>query len=264
VYSVSSTQGDDDVSGKVEVRLKRGKKLEHQGIKVELVGRIEMVYERSQTSDFISISRDLEPPGTIFEDKVIPFNFAKVDKQFETYRGINVRLRYFVKLTVLRSYASNVVKESDFAVQAITPDPDSDQSIKMEVGIEDCLHIEFEYNKRFYHLKDCIVGKVFFLLVRIRIKHMEIAIIKRETLGAGQAATSENETVAKYEVMDGAPVRGECIPIRVFLGAYDLTPTYMNVNNRFSVRYYLNLVLIDEEDRRYFKQQEISLWRKSI
>jgi hypothetical protein len=34
-----------------------------------------------------------------------------------------------------------------------------------------------------------------------------------------------------------------------------LTPTYRNVNNKFSVKYYLNLVLVDEEDRRYFKQQ---------
>jgi hypothetical protein len=28
-------------------------------------------------------------------------------------------------------------------------------------------------------------------------------------------------------------------------------------------RYYLNLVLVDEEERRYFKQQEITLWRKA-
>ena len=68
----------------------------------------------------------------------------------------------------------------------------------------------------------------------------------------------------KYEVMDGAPVRGECIPIRLFLKSYELTPTYKNVNNKFSVRYFLNLVLIDEEDRRYFKQQEITLWRKKL
>lgn len=55
--------------------------------------------------------------------------------------------------------------------------------------------------------------------------------------------------------MDGAPVRGESIPIRVFLAGYDLTPTMRDVNKRFSVRYFLNLVLMDEEDRRYFKQQ---------
>jgi hypothetical protein len=48
---------------------------------------------------------------------------------------------------------------------------------------------------------------------------------------------------------------------RLFLAPYDLTPTYKTVHNKFSVKYYLNLVLVDEEDRRYFKQQEIALFR---
>lgn len=113
-----------------------------------------------------------------------------------------------------------------------------------------------------YHLKDVIVGKIYFLLVRIKIKHMEIAIIKRETTGIGQNTFNENETIAKYEIMDGAPVRGESIPIRLFLAGYELTPTMKDINKKFSVRYYLNLVLVDEEERRYFKQQEIVLWRK--
>ena len=55
--------------------------------------------------------------------------------------------------------------------------------------------------------------------------------------------------------MDGAPVKGESIPIRVFLAGYDLTPTMRDINKKFSVKYYLNLVLVDEEERRYFKQQ---------
>lgn len=36
-----------------------------------------------------------------------------------------------------------------------------------------------------------------------------------------------------------------------------------DINKKFSVRYFLNLVLMDTEDRRYFKQQEITLWRKA-
>lgn len=85
--------------------------------------------------------------------------------------------------------------------------------------------------------------------------------------------------------MDGAPVKGlfhfhflsekvsltkiemkwigEAIPVRLFLGGFDLTPTYKDVVNKFSVSYILNLVLVDEDDRRYFKQREIVLWRKS-
>lgn len=98
--------------------------------------------------------------------------------------------------------------------------------------------------------------------------------------------------------MDGAPVKGESIPIRLFLAGnsssqfsisqvlsmlwliiesvgwwwhrlspagYDLTPTMRDVNKKFSVRYFLNLVLVDEEDRRYFKQQvmcrRLQSWR---
>ena len=38
-------------------------------------------------------------------------------------------------------------------------------ALQMEVGIEDCLHIEFEYDKGRYHLKDTVVGKIYFLLV---------------------------------------------------------------------------------------------------
>ena len=120
-------------------------------------------------------------------------------------------------------------------------------------------------------MKDVIVGKIYFLLVRIKIKHMELSIIRRETTGSPPNQYNESETITKFEIMDGAPVRGqwsewrlnsiskpdtgETIPIRLFLGGFDLTPTFRDVNKKFSVRYYLNLVLIDEENRRYFKQQ---------
>lgn len=162
--------------------------------------------------------------------------------------------RYMIRVSVIRPYNSTVAQSFRFWVRNPQPPPEVNNSVKMEVGIEDCLHIEFEYAKSKYHLKDVVVGKIYFLLVRIKIKHMEIEIRRRESTGAGANAYHESETLAKFEVMDGAPVRGETIPIRLFLSPYDLTPTYRNINNKFSVKYFLNLVLVDEEDRRYFKQ----------
>lgn len=108
-----------------------------------------------------------------------------------------------------------------------------------------------------------MLGKIYFLLVRIKIKHMELAIIRRESAGMGESpvpllallcmhaaaaqrwivrgfvhasrvythvartytcpmshcahrthactggsVTNESETLTKFEVMDGAPVRG--------------------------------------------------------
>lgn len=260
----------EDVSGTAVVSIRPGKKLDHQGIRVELIGQVDMINQKSQSYDFFAITKDLEPPGSLYESKQYKWKFGAVDKQNDTYAGINVRLRYFVRLTVIRSYATNIVKEVDMAVQNLYPQPEINNTIKMEVGIEDCLHIEFEYDKSKYHLKDVIVGKVFFLLVRIKIKHMELNIIRRETTGssgsgpAGANQTTDNETLSKFEIMDGAPVKDQCIPVRLYLSGFELTPTYKNVQNKFSVRYFLNLVLIDEEDRRYFKQQEVFLWRKKI
>ncbi|XP_072046207.1 vacuolar protein sorting-associated protein 26B-like isoform X1 [Amphiura filiformis] len=250
----------ESITGRVNVTLK-GKKMEHQGIRIEFVGQIELYYDRGNHHEFTSLVKELARPGELSQSTSYPFEFLNVEKPYESYTGANVRLRYFLRVTVTKRLTDSV-KEMDILVHTLSSYPEVNSSIKMEVGIEDCLHIEFEYNKSKYHLKDVIVGKIYFLLVRIKIKHMELAIIKRETTGSGPNTFNENETIAKYEIMDGAPVRGESIPIRLFLSGYELTPSMRDVNKKFSVRYYLNLVLVDEEERRYFKQQEITLWRK--
>lgn len=92
-----------------------------------------------------------------------------------------------------------------------------------------------------------------------RMKGRRRRELQLDYIFAGPHTFTENETIAKYEIMDGAPVRGESIPIRVFLAGYDLAPTMRDINKKFSVRYYLNLVLMDEEDRRYFKQQVLMI-----
>lgn len=46
-------------------------------------------------------------------------------------------------------------------------------------------------------------------------------------LRSGPSTTTETETVAKYEIMDGAPVKGESIPIRLFLAG--------NSSSQFSI-----------------------------
>jgi len=257
--------GADPVVGQVKLVMNPGKKIEHAGIKIELVGQIEMFYDRGNHYEFLNAARELAPAGELSADATFDFEFRDVEKKEESYNGINVRLRYFLRFTILvKKSLRNVLQEQDLWVQNFSTEPEVNTSIKMEVGIEDCLHIEFEYNHSKYHLKDVIIGKIYFLLVRIKIKHMEIALIRRESTGTGPNLYNQNDTLTKFEVMDGAPVRGESIPVRLFLGGFDLTPTYRNIHNKFSLKYYLNLVLLDEDDRRYFKQQEVTLWRKRL
>lgn len=262
IHSLPVYYDGENVCGSVNVILKRGGKLEHQGIKIEFIGQIELYTDRGNREEFIALCQDLARPGILSHSTSYPFEFLRIEKPYESYCGTNVRLRYFLRVTIQKRIA-DITKEFELIVHSTMRCSETSDSIQMEVGIEDSLHIEFEYNKSKYHLQDVIIGKIYFLLVRVKIKNMEIQILKRETIGAGPTAFTETDTVGKYEIMDGAPVRGESIPIRLFLHVYGLSPTMRDVYRKFSVRYFLNLVLLDEEDRRYYKQQEIILYRKS-
>ncbi|KAL7747684.1 Vacuolar protein sorting-associated protein 26 [Sorochytrium milnesiophthora] len=252
----------ETVSGTISLRAREGKRVEHNGIRVQFIGKIDLPMERGSNTDFLSLGQELASPGEFRGLQTFNFEFKNVEKQYESYLGMNVKLRYFIRVTIHRRLA-DVVRERDLWVYSYRLPPEQNHPIKMEVGIEDCLHIEFEYSKARYHLRDVIVGKIYFVLVRIKIKYMELSIIRRETCGSVPTQINDSETVTKFEIMDGAPVKGEIIPIRLFLSGFELTPTFRDVNKKFSVRYYLNLVLVDEENRRYFKQQEITVFRRA-
>jgi vacuolar protein sorting-associated protein 26 len=158
-----------------------------------------MFFDRGNHYEFLSLGQELAAPGDLQHPQTFDFNFKNIEKQYESYSGINVRLRYFVRVTVSRRMA-DVIREKDIWVYSYRIPPEMNSSIKMDVGIEDCLHIEFEYSKSKYHLKDVIVGRIYFLLVRLKIKHMELSIIRRETTGAAPNQYNESETLVRFEV----------------------------------------------------------------
>lgn len=259
---------DESICGTVDISVPAGKRIEHLGIKVELIGQIEQSFNRGNNVHFLKLVRELEPCGVLTEPKKYLFEFA-TEKPYESYNGTNIQLRYFVKVTLSRNYGNNLSQEKELFVKLFQNLSTSqllashDLPVRMEVGIEDCLHIEFEYDKPAYHLSDTILGKIHFSLIRIKIKNMELCIVRREmSTGNGSNVYTESESIIRYELMDGVPTKGECIPLRLFLSPLRLTPTYRSVHDLYSVKYYLNLVLIDEEDRRYFKQQEVVFYRK--
>jgi vacuolar protein sorting-associated protein 26 len=134
--------------------------------------------------------------------------------------------------------------------------------MQLEVGIENCLHLEFTYSASVYGVDECVLGSIHFKLVKISLKTMELEVRRKEITTAAPRAPPDVQTLYKYEIMDGAPVRGELLPVRLYLAPLGLSPTYEDVQNKFSVKHLLNLVLVDSEDRRYFKQHEITLVRR--
>jgi vacuolar protein sorting-associated protein 26 len=175
----------ENVTGKVIINLNKTKKLEHTGIKIELVGIIENLQDKKNVSRFISLAKDLEPPGILStEISNLPFSFSSVEKQFETYRGNYTQVKYLLRVT-LSTKMRTFTYDQEFGV--INPQPEivmvkDNDPIRLEVGIEDWLHLIFEINRSKFHLKDCVTGHVIFKKVSIRLKSMEIQLIRRETI----------------------------------------------------------------------------------
>lgn len=250
----------ESVTGEVRITL-TSKSFDHNGIKIMLLGVIESTTDSKNQSQFISLTKELCPPGTL-SNQVNSFNYAfkNVEKSYESYRGIEYNVKYILRV-IITSTLRSLTWEREFGV--VKPEKKEalkvgDAPIKMDVGIEDWLHLSFELDRTNYSTKDVITGRVTFKKVSLFLKAMLLQIIRRETVIGGE---TDNAILCRFEIMDGAPVKNEIIPIRFFLAPYELTPTYQNVNNKFSVKYYINLVLFDSKDKRYFKQHEIVLYR---
>ncbi|KAI9026641.1 vacuolar protein sorting-associated protein 26-domain-containing protein [Phycomyces nitens] len=263
----------EPVRGRVLIGLPKDQFLDHQGIRVECIGRISTT--RTKDYDFLYLSQELIGPKKQMKSIGFEFGFMNVNKPFESYYGTQIKLRYFVRVMV-KTHLSDLSHESDILVCSHIQHRHPTKPLKMEIGLDNCLHIEFKCNKTSYHLEDVVVGRIIFRMVRIKIKLMELWVVRRESIGSSPLF-NESEALIKYEIMDGEPFRGkdsrvgwqsnnynlgDSIPIRLFLGDLHLTPTLKDVNKKFSVIYFLSLVLYDESSRRYYKQQEIGLYRQ--
>ena len=250
----------EHVTGAVQVNL-TSKSFDHNGIKIMLLGLIQSTTDKKNESQFITLTKELCPAGKLVnQNNKFPFAFNNVEKQYESYRGIEFNVRYILRVIISCSLR-NLTWEREFGVarpetkEILTTLNDP---IRMDVGIEDWLHLSFELDRTKYSTKDVITGRVTFKTVSMKLKLMLLQIIRRETIIGGEM---DNAVLCKFEIMDGGPIKNEIVPIRFFLSPYELTPTYINVNNKFSVKYYVNMVLFDDKDKRYFKQHEIVLYR---
>ena len=248
------------MTGEIVISL-NNKKFDHSGIKIELFGIIECA--EGNPSQFISLSKEISPPSTLTNQlNKFKFSFANVEKQFETFHGNDSRVKYILR-AIIKTTLRTLTWEREFGVvNPISKNVlnENNEPIKLEVGIEDWLHLVFDLDSRNFGLKDIALGRVTFKKVSIRLKSMEVQIIRKEVVNVANVAPIQ-KVLTRFEIMDGGPIKNETIPIRFFLKPYDLTPSLTNINNRFSLQYFINIVLTDVEDRKYFKQHEIFFHR---
>ena len=118
-----SFHSGETVAGHVHLSPAPGKAIDHLGIKCEILGQCELYFDRGNAHDFVSLVREMKPPGELRGPLSIPFEFSRVELPYESYRGINARVRYFVGVTVQRGFGATVVAETPFLVRTRSSRP---------------------------------------------------------------------------------------------------------------------------------------------
>ena len=237
---------------------------------MELIGLIENYIDPKNSVKFLSLSNDISKNGILTKkSNVFNFIFKKVKLKYESYKGDLVELKYLIKVTISKKMRSFSYEEEFAVIQPYDKEilTKNDEPISMNVGIKNLLTILIELNHINYSIHGTLKGTVTFGKVNLMITKMEIQLLKKEKIYGYSNKTQKNiseKIVATYELIDGGPYKNETIPFRFFLSPYNLTPTYIDIASYFSSRYFLNLVIKDQENNKYFKQKEIFLFRLYI
>ena len=276
----------DLITGRVQINLNGQNEFNHSGIRIELIGIIENFFNFSSSNNnnninkFLSINYDLCSPGILRNDiNYFNYSFNNIKNNFqsnnnnfnnniyffETFRGQNFSIRFLLKTTIFTSY-KNIIEETEICI--LNPVSYEDylnseslsKKLKVEIGVENLLHVCFELNKTLFHLKDVITGNVSFKRIGIDLIKMELQIVRKEIFLDKE---SESEVVANFEIMDGSPSStDDVIPIKMFLRGYHKLGASIK-REGVDVIYYVNLELTDREEKKFFKKMEICLVRLS-
>ena len=253
----------ENISGKVEF-IKNSSSFDYLGITIELIGLIDNYLKPKDNLRFLSLNKVLSKNGSLTKDITsYNFNFNKVKLPYESYKGDSIEVKYIIKVNII-NLVRTISYEEEFVV--VKPNEKSilkknDEPISMNVGFKDLFSISIEFEHVNYGIHGTLKGFISFRKIGISLTKMELQLIKKETIFGHemQNEIQQHKIIAIFELIDGETYRKETIPFRFFLEPYHLTPSYPNVAGNFSVRYFLKLIIKDDNNNRYYKQKEIFL-----
>lgn len=249
---------NETVQGTISVVPPEGKTISHQGVNLKLFG--EFRNEKGEVlSRFFVRSQFLTPAGVLSQPINTEFKFDHLSFPTSSYYGTSVNVYYGVEVVIVHRISDFIIQKP-FDVLIFSP-AQKDEPIHNEVGIKNVLHIEFVFPKSWYDVEETVCGAAYFILVKLRIVHMSVSVYRNEIYEDNNTYFKTKTVLKTYEIMDGAPVRGDNIPIRLYMGDSDIWSYTKFRDSPLRVEQFLRVQLIDENGKKYFKRMKINFDR---
>jgi len=256
IYVPLFTVDDANIEGSITV-CQQSKSFPY--VRVCLIGRVEFYSINKKGFNFLEMVQDLGKAKKA--DDQIAFKFSNFPKNYETYNGFMCAIKYYILAIVTDSNGEQNRHEQEIALHIPSPPPNPANMFTLQIGVMEVVEVDLAFKKTDFHLQECITGRVLIHLAKVDIKKIELYLIKVECSCYNAKSKIKEEVLKKLVLKEGQPKKGEIIPIKLYLGTLDLSPTMRSVEGVLDVKYYLTLGLIDSNERMFFRKLEINLRR---
>lgn len=248
--------------------------MEHSGIKVELIGQLEVPVELGGVKPFVHLQETLSGPARLEPNHIsrMPFDFTLPKTVIESFEGHLLRVRYRIVAKLLRSGLSAILVNNAYTSSRtlwVERRSDNDNQVagptECLVGTDDgSLQVRVSLSNPTNHFTtdQPINGVISFEHVRIPIVSVEVQLVRRESI----QDMVESVAIHRQQVIDGVPSSKDTIPFHFMINGNipQLSSTMPAVPSRqFAIDYTLAIVFIEQGGvRSYFKQLPIILKRQ--
>lgn len=268
-----------DVSGTVTISVREAHVIEHFGIRAEFICSISLPSEKPKKPHQLAYHCVLLSKGKrLYGREKFRFSFSDEFTKWESFHGNDLTLRYFVRITIVTPMLIPDIKSEEeiWVHRPFEEEPgwmsdvarlDSTHLFTDEaaicIGYKDRLFAKFCLEKRVYS-----IGQMNYIPMRIEVvcndvKEMKACLMRRETEIFGGESKSSMSEIMSIVMDEGDPVPGSATRRLMFeLGeSRDITPTFDCVENKFSVQYFVRIIVITRDGMSRSGEQEILFWR---
>lgn len=228
----------------------------HRGIDFEFC--TEFLPKGGKVIKYNTVALRLSEAGTISNSQEFQLPKCSIGANCQTYVGDSFSLRHWLRISV-KKLIGTVDYEKEIIAYNIQPPSKKLDLICVRVAVQDSIRIDLITNRRQFEINDVITGAAHFLLVNLKVKSFTVTLVAQEYTEVNGKVNRTKNRIQQWEITDGAPVKGEIVPFRLFLHPLHLNPSCSNPEHGYSVTHFLHFTVVTMSNEKYFKALQIKL-----
>ena len=247
----------DSFDVRLTLKVKGNQTFSHKGVFFEF--NSELIPEKGKIMQLATpVSVEVTEPGTLAGSMECQLPQLTIPTTVQTYHGELFSIKHTLKFIVKKSFGS-IEHSQEIIAYSYSPCVSKLQPVCVRVAVAENIRIDLLINRRKFELNDVLLGGAHFLLVALKIVKFTVELVAQEILDIGGKTKKHSHTIFEWEITDGAPVKGEIIPFRLFFAPLDISPSVVDQTKGYSVSHYLHFFIHTTSGTKYFKALQIKL-----